>query len=78
MAASKGLMGFGSSTGGGKPHHNIHEFKFNVYEGSDKNSPLNIRLAAKEVWHNIKKSNKLLIIFNIFFKNILKTSKFMA
>ncbi len=40
MATSKGLMGFGSSTGGGKPHHNIHEFKFNVYEGNDKNSPL--------------------------------------
>ncbi|MBD5452551.1 MAG: hypothetical protein HDR25_07925, partial [Lachnospiraceae bacterium] len=40
MATVKGLMGFGSSTGGGKPHHNIHEFQFNVYEGADKNSPL--------------------------------------
>lgn len=35
----KGLMGFGSSTGGGASH-SIDEFQFNVYEGSDKNSPL--------------------------------------
>ncbi len=35
----KGLMGFGSSTGGGASH-SIDEFQFNVYEGNDKNSPL--------------------------------------
>lgn len=36
---SKGIMGFGSSTGSGASH-SIDEFKFNVYEGNDKNSPL--------------------------------------
>lgn len=35
----KGIMGFGSSTGGGATH-SINDFQFNVYEGADKSSDL--------------------------------------
>lgn len=39
MSSSKGLMGFGGPTGGGRSH-SISEFKFNVYEGADSSTPL--------------------------------------
>lgn len=36
---TKGLMGFGGSTGGGRSH-SINDFSFNVYAGSDSSSEL--------------------------------------
>ena len=36
---TKGLMGFGGPTGGGRSH-SVNDFAFNVYEGADSTTPL--------------------------------------